>query len=91
MNNFVVHACEQVLRFTSVNNWSDLSEERKIQLSFNMGVVSLGLNLTKQEGYDSIASAGRGDISMSELHQHLRSLIVSNSVMVDEKNVTKTF
>ena len=50
MNNFVVQAGEQVLRFTSVHHWNDLSEERKVQLAFNFGVVALGLNLTKEEG-----------------------------------------
>lgn len=49
MTNFVIHACEQALRFTSVDKWSDLSEERKLQFSFNVGVMALGLNLTKNE------------------------------------------
>ncbi|EKE25047.1 MAG: hypothetical protein ACD_5C00315G0002 [uncultured bacterium] len=27
--DFVIHACEQVLRFTQVGNWNDSSEETK--------------------------------------------------------------
>ena len=91
MNDFVVHACEQVLRFTSVNNWNDLSEERKVQLSFNMGVVALGLGLTKQEGYDHLADTRKGDIPVKELHQHVRALILSHDVKVNEEHVARPF
>jgi len=28
--DFIIHACEQVLRFTKVDKWDDLSEERKV-------------------------------------------------------------
>lgn len=34
--DFIIHACEQVLRFSQVENWDNLSEERKVQLGFNM-------------------------------------------------------
>ena len=40
---FVTHGCEQVLRFSRVDSWDALSEEIKVQLGFNMGVVALGL------------------------------------------------
>lgn len=91
MNNFVIHACEQVLRFTSVNKWSDLSEKVKVQLSFNMGVVALGLDLSKEEGYQSIADMCQGDISVQEFHEHMKSLIVTHKVNVSEENIVKPF
>ncbi len=91
MNDFVIHACEQVLRFTQIDKWDDLSEELKVQLSFNMGVVALGLSLTKQEGFQALANARSGLVSMQEFREHLRSLIVSHKVKVDEANIVKTF
>jgi hypothetical protein len=91
MNDFVIHACEQVLRFTTVKDWNDLSEERKVQLSFNMGVFALGLDLTKEEGYDSIAGTAMGDITVQELHEHLRSLVVSHGIEIKEENVARLF
>jgi len=91
MNEFVVHACEQVLRFTTVKDWKDLSEERKVQLSFNMGVFSPGLGLSKEEGYDSVAGTARGDMAVQELHKHLRSIVTSHGVVIEEENVAKEF
>ncbi|MDD4607221.1 MAG: hypothetical protein PHS07_02715 [Patescibacteria group bacterium] len=64
MIKFTTHACEQVLRFTQVDKWNDLSEEIKIQLSFNMGVIALGLSLTKEEGFLTLTNARQGIISM---------------------------
>ena len=89
MNDFVIHACEQVLRFTKVEHWNDLSEERKVQLAFNMGVFSLGLGLSKEEGYDSVAGTAKGNMSIQELHEHLRALVISHSVAIKEENVAK--
>jgi hypothetical protein len=89
MNDFVTHACEQVLRFTSIDNWDDLTQERKVQLSFNMGVCSLGLGLTKQEGYDSVADTVTGHMTIVQLHEHLRSLIALHGVIINEQNVKK--
>ena len=89
--DFVVHACEQVLRFTQVDKWDDLSEVLKVQLGFNMGVVALGLGLTKQEGYQALADARSGIISMQELRDHPRSLIISHGVEVSEANIAKPF
>lgn len=91
MNDFVIHACEQVLRFTTVKDWDDLSEERKVQLSFNMGVFALGLGLSKEEGYDSVAGTARGDMTVQELHEHLRSIVVSHNVGIKEENVAREF
>jgi len=39
MDDFIIHGCEQVLRFTQVEHWDDLSEELKVQLGFNMGLL----------------------------------------------------
>lgn len=91
MNDFVIHACEQVLRFTTVSAWDELSEERKVQLSFNMGVFALGLGLSKEEGYDSVAWAARGDMTVQDLHKHLRSLVDSHGVLIKEENVAREF
>ena len=38
---FTKHACEQVLCFTQVEKWNDLSEKLKVQLGFNMGATPL--------------------------------------------------
>lgn len=89
--DFVVHACEQVLRFTQVDKWDDLSEELKVQLGFNMGVVALGLSLTKQEGFQALASASNESMSMQEFRDHLRSLIISHKIEVNDENVAKPF
>lgn len=91
MNDLVIHACEQVLRFTAVSDWSDLSEERKVQLSFNLGLCTLGLGLTKEEGYDALASTRRGELTIQELHAHLRAIVQSQAVVIDEEKVAKPF
>jgi hypothetical protein len=91
MDDFIVHACEQVLRFSQADKWDDLSEERKVQLGFNMGVAALGLNLTKQEGYQALADARSGLVSMQKFREHLKSLIISHKVEVDEENIAKPF
>ena len=62
----------------------------KAQLSFNVRVFALGLDLTK-EGYDSIAGAARRDMTMPELHSHLRLLVISHEAPIKEENVIKSF
>lgn len=91
MDEFVIHGCEQVLRFTQVEHWDDLSEALKVQLGFNMGVVALGLKLTKAEGFQALADAREGRMSMQAFRNHLRSLIASHKVEVDEAKVTRPF
>ncbi|MEI7961308.1 MAG: hypothetical protein WCI04_03145 [archaeon] len=88
---FTLHACEQILRFTRVSKWDDLSEELKVQLSFNMGVVALGLNLSKEEGYLSLQNARNGKVSMEEFHKHIRSIILSHKIIVDDAKVARPF
>jgi len=90
MNELVIQGCEQVLRFTSVSNWHDLSEERKVQLGFNMGVVALGLNLTKVDGYDMLASTRSGGITINELHMHMRKLVAVHDIKITEVNVARS-
>ena len=51
MKDFVIHACEQSLRFSTGSKWEDLSDKLKMQLSFNVGVMALGLDLPKEQGY----------------------------------------
>lgn len=91
MDDFIIHGCEQVLRFTGAENWNDLSEERKVQLGFNMGVVSLGLKLTKEEGFQPLADAREGKISMQVFRNHLKSVIDSHQVKMDETKIARPF
>lgn len=91
MNEFIIHACEQVLRFTQVERWDDLPEAIKVQLGFNIGVVALGLKLTKDEGFKALDDAREGKISMINFRSHLKSLISSNKVKVDEAKVARPF
>ncbi|MCP4355609.1 MAG: hypothetical protein GY793_08285 [Proteobacteria bacterium] len=88
---FVVHACEQVLRFTKAKNWDDLSEEFKVQLGFNMGAMALGLNLTKEESFLALSNARQGNISMQKFQGHLEALISSYKIEVDEAKVARPF
>ncbi|MFA6268329.1 MAG: hypothetical protein WCW13_04440 [archaeon] len=88
---FTIPACEQVLRFTRVSKWDDLSEELKVQLSFNMGAMALGLSLSKEEGYFSLQNARNGSISMEKFHEHLKSLILSHKIVVDETKIARPF
>lgn len=89
--NFLTHSCEQVLRFSQVEHWDDLSEERKVQLGFNMGVVALGLDLTKEESFQALSNAREGQISMYELREHLRSIITLHQINVDEAKIARPF
>ena len=91
MDEFVIHGCEQVLRFAQVKEWDGLSEALKVQLSFNMGVVTLGLNLTKVEGFQALADAREGRMSMEAFRNHLKSVIVSRHVPVDEAKIARPF
>lgn len=91
MIKFITHACEQVLRFTQVDKWDDLSEEVKVQLGFNMGVVALGLSLTKEEGFLALANARQGIISMQIFREHMRTLIDSHKIQVDETQIARKF
>lgn len=91
MDEFVVHGCEQVLRFTRVEHWDDLSEALKVQLGFNMGVVALGLKLSKEESFQALADAREGRISMRALRDHMRSLVASHGIEVDEAKIARPF
>lgn len=91
MDEFLVHSCEQVLRFSRVDKWQDLSEERKVQLGFNMGVVALGLKLSKEEGFQSLQNAREGLITMSQFRDHLARLISSRGVKLDEEKIARPF
>ena len=91
MDDFIIHGCEQVLRFTRVDSWDDLSEERKVQLGFNIGVVSLGLKLTKEQGFQPLADAREGKITMQAFRSHLKSVIDSHQVKVDEAKIARPF
>ncbi len=90
-DEFLVHACEQVLRFSKVGNWDDLSEEVKVQLGFNMGAMALGLNLSKEDGFLMLSNARQGHISMKEFHEHVRSLVFSHKIVIDGAKVARPF
>lgn len=89
--DFIKHACEQVLRFTQVKEWDDLSEELKVQLGFNTGAIALGLNLSKEDGFLMLSNAREGNISMEKFHKHIRTIISSYGIMVDEEKVARPF
>lgn len=91
VDDFTTHACEQILRFSSVEHWDDLSEALKVQLGFNMGVVALGLKLTKADGFQALVDVREGRMSMQAFRNHLRSLIVFHKVEIDEANVARPF
>ncbi len=88
---FVAHSCEQVLCFTQVEKWDDLSEELKVQLGFNMGVMALGLSLTKEEGFLALSNARQGNVSMQAFRKHLKALVTSHRVKVDEAKISRPF
>lgn len=90
-SDFIIHSCEQVLRFSQAKQWDDLSEERKVQLGFNMGAVALGLRLTKEEGFVALQNAREGKISMREFRDHLHSLIMSHQIPVDQAKIVRPF
>ena len=91
MEDFTIHACEQVLRFTRVDKWDDLSEEIKVQLGFNMGAMSLSLNLSKEDGFLSLSNARLGLISMPAFHEHLKSIVSSHNIEVNKNNIARAF
>ena len=91
MDDFVVHGCEQVLRFTQVDRWDDLSEAIKSQLSFNMGVVALGLNLSKADGFQALVDVRAGRTSMQSFRNHLNGLITSRNIQVDQTKIARPF
>lgn len=90
-DEFTTHACEQVLRFARVGKWDDLSEELKVQLGFNMGAMALGLDLSKEDGFLALANARLGKTSMDNFRDHLRSVIISHGIVVDEAKVERPF
>ncbi len=91
MDIFIAHACEQALRFSSVNKWTDLSEERKVQLGFNMGVIAHGLELPKEDGFGILTKLQEGTVSNEEFRNHIRSLIQSHDIKVNEENILRPF
>lgn len=91
MDSFVIHACEQVLRFTQVDKWNDLSEELKVQLGFNMGIMAHGLGLTKEDGFQALSNVRQEIISMQVFREYIKSLLISHGVKVDEVNIARSF
>jgi len=91
MDSFIIHACEQVLRFTQVDKWNDLPEELKVQLSFNMGVMAHGLKLTKEDGFQALYNVSQGITPIQVFREHIKSLITSHKIKVNEANIARSF
>jgi hypothetical protein len=91
MKDFVIHACEQSLRFSTDSTWEDLSDKLKMQFSFNVGAMALGLDLSKEEGYQYLADVCQGKSSMGEFHDHVRSLLANRGIVVNEENIKRSF
>jgi hypothetical protein len=91
MNEFIIHACEQSLRFSTAKNWDSLSEKIKMQFSFNVGVMALGLELTKAEGYDALADVCLGKSSLNDFHKQVRILLKNKEIQISEENVARPF
>jgi len=56
-----------------------------------MGVVALGLKLSKADGFQALADVREGRISMQAFHSHARALVASHQVVVDEAKVARPF
>lgn len=91
MKAFIIHACEQTLRFSTDSAWADFSDTLKMQFSFNIGAMSLGLDLSKEEGYQYLSDVCQGKKSMREFHDHVKSLVASRGIEVNEENIRKPF
>jgi hypothetical protein len=89
--DFITHSCEQVLRFSRAEQWNDLSEERKVQLGFNMGVIALGLQLTKEESFLPLSDVRIGALSMQQFRERMRALITRHGIPVDEAHIAREF
>lgn len=53
------HSATQVVRFTK--RWDDLDEQRKLQLAFNMGALSMSDDIRKEESYDVLMKLHDGN------------------------------
>ncbi len=91
MEKFIIHGCEQVLRFSRVEKWNDLSEQIKVQLGFNMGVVALGLSLSKEDGFLALSNVREEKISMTKFNEHIKKLVETYNVPVDDAQIAREF
>lgn len=89
--DLTAHACAQVLRFTTAANWDDLSEERKVQLGFNAGLMALGLGLNKDDGYLMLLQAQQGTLTMAQLHGHFQGLVAQHGISVPPEDIQRPF
>ena len=88
-SQFVIHSCEQVLRFSSVPRWNDLSEERKIQLSFNLGAMVHALELSKEQGWDQLDQLRSGSLDTATFNKHIRTILNERNITVDPAMVDR--
>lgn len=88
---FVIHACEQAIRFSNIEKWDDLSEKVKVQLGFNMGVMALGLGLSKEEGYMSLYNLREGTISPIEFRNYIEQIVKTHEVEVNREQIARPF
>ena len=90
-DEFIKHACEQVLCFTQVDNWDDLSEELKVQLGFNMGAMALGLSLAKEDGFLAFAKMRQGHTTIQQFREHIKAVVIKNDIEVDKTQIARQF
>ena len=74
-----------------MSKWDELSEERKVQLGFNMGVMALGLGLSKEEGFIALSDVRDGRMSMERFHEHIEEIVLFKGIVVDRAKVEREF
>lgn len=68
---FTKHACMKIIELSNTESWDDFSEKVKVQMGFNMGAVSLSLDLAKENGFLNLESVRKGDITMDEFKNRM--------------------
>lgn len=91
MKDLTIHSCEQALRFSSAPSWEALSEKIRMQFSFNVGLMSMGLDIPKEDGYDELKKLCLGEITMADYHAHVRGIVEKYEVPINEEKLQKPF
>jgi len=56
-----------------------------------MGVMALGLGLSKEEGFIALSDVREGRVSIKEFHEHIEEIVLSHGVEVDREKVEREF
>jgi len=80
-----------VLRFTQVEHWNDLPEALKVPTRLQYGSCRARIKTDQSDGFQALADVREGRMSMKAFRNHLKSLIVSHKVEVDEAKVVRPF